>query len=55
MTRYPQAMLKGGEHAWTEDFELDERLFTDQTKRLIDSGYRHLYVLGDGRRGACGQ
>lgn len=44
-------MLKGVNTPWTETFELDERLFANQASRLIDSGYRHLYVLGTAGEG----
>lgn len=33
-------MLKGANTPWTEEFDLDERLFADQAKRPIESGYR---------------
>lgn len=33
-------MLKGVNAPWTEGFELEEILFTDQANRLIESGYR---------------
>lgn len=44
-------MLKGVNTPWTEDFDLDESLFADQANRLIESGYRHLYVLGTAGEG----
>lgn len=51
MTRYPQAMLKGVNTPWTVDFDLEERLFAGQANRLIENGYRHLYVLGTAGEG----
>lgn len=51
VTRYPQAILKGANTPWTEDYELDEPAFEDQVQRLIDAGYRHLYILGTAGEG----
>lgn len=51
VTRYPQAMLKGVNTPWTEDFHLDEELFVGQVRRLVDEGYEHLYVFGTAGEG----
>ena len=50
-TRYPQAMLKGVNTPWTEDYELDEVVFLDQLERLLGNGYTHVYVLGTAGEG----
>lgn len=50
-TRYPQAMLKGVNTPWTEDYQLDEQVFAVQTERLIRNGFTHLYVLGTAGEG----
>lgn len=50
-TRYPQALLKGVNTPWTEDYELDEEAFVGQVERLLGNGYRHLYVLGTAGEG----
>ena len=51
MTRYPQALLKGANTPWTEDYELDEDAFSRQIENLVTAGYRHLYVLGTAGEG----
>lgn len=49
--RYPQAILKGVNTPWTEDYQLDVDMFVRHTTRLIDHGYSHLYVLGTAGEG----
>ena len=44
-------MLKGVNTPWTENFRLDEDRFSQQAMRLIENGYRHLYVLGTAGEG----
>jgi len=51
VTRYPQALLKGVNTPWNEDYTLHEELFEHHTTRLIESGYTHLYVLGTAGEG----
>jgi len=50
-TRYPQAILKGVNTPWTEDYDLDEARFVSHTERLLDHGYTHLYVFGTAGEG----
>lgn len=50
-TRYPQALLKGVNTPWTEDYELDEPAFVGQVERLIDNGFKHIYILGTAGEG----
>lgn len=50
-TRYSQALLKGVNTPWTEDYELDEDAFVGQVERLLENGYRHLYILGTAGEG----
>ena len=49
--RYPQALLKGVNTPWTEDYQLDTDIFVDHTTRLLDNGYSHLYILGTAGEG----
>lgn len=50
-TRYPQALLKGVNTPWTQDYELDEGAFVGQVERLVDAGFRHIYILGTAGEG----
>lgn len=50
-TRYPQAILKGVNTPWTEDYQLDSRVFVDHTARLLENGYTHVYVMGTAGEG----
>jgi len=50
-TRYPQALLKGVNTPWTEGYELDEPAFVGQVERLLDNGFRHIYILGTAGEG----
>lgn len=50
-TRHPQAILKGISTPWTEDYELDQDAFVRHTVRMLDHGYRHLYVFGTAGEG----
>ncbi len=50
-TRYAQAILKGVNTPWTDDYELDTAIFVRHTSRLLDLGYTHLYVLGTAGEG----
>jgi len=50
-TRYPQAILKGLNIPWTEDYRLDAGRFVDHAGRLLDLGYTHVYTFGTAGEG----
>src|SRR6478672_5959168 len=44
--RYPSCIMATAVTPWTEDWRLEERLFRRQVAKLLDLGYRHLYIFG---------
>lgn len=49
--RFPQAILKGVNTPWTEDYDLDAGIFVRHIDRLLEHGFTHLYVLGTAGEG----
>jgi dihydrodipicolinate synthase/N-acetylneuraminate lyase len=49
--RYPRCILATAVVPWTEDWQLDERLFRREIQQLLAAGYRHLYIFGTAGEG----
>ena len=51
MSRFPACIMTTCVVPWTEQFTLDEELFRDEVRTLLQANYRHLYVFGTAGEG----
>ncbi len=49
--RYPRGIMVTAVVPWTDDWRLDERLFRREVDRLLEAGYRHIYIFGTAGEG----
>lgn len=51
MARHPQGILVACPSPWDEQFELDEAIFRDEVRQVVEAGYKQVYVFGTGGEG----
>jgi len=49
--RYPVTVISGVGIPWTEYYKLDERLFREEIRGMLERGLKHIYVFGTGGEG----
>ena len=49
--RYPNTIIASVVIPWTEDYKMDEKMFRDEIKGLLERGLKHIYLFGTGGEG----
>lgn len=49
--RYPLTVITSAVIPWTEDYKMDERIFREEIKAMLERGLKHIYLFGTGGEG----